>query len=125
MTLTEIHPDQPSKIKVRSSTRLKDCTSNTVSWIRILEDGRIELEYCDGNAGAEDHYGGDVAWICRTSTFSESRLRDLLASETNSPVNNDRTTLKAIERMFCDAWAVRNWLRCHSIPIEQEFESWP
>jgi hypothetical protein len=40
---------------------------DTTSWVRILEDGQIEVEYYDRNAGAEDHSRGDVAWVYRIS----------------------------------------------------------
>jgi hypothetical protein len=109
-----------SEVKVRRTVKLKGILPNTVSWVRILEDGRIELEYCDRSAGAEDHFGGDVAWKYQISACEEFRLRELLSEHTRSAITDDRTMLEAFADTFGDAWAVRDWLRQKGVPVRGE-----
>jgi len=110
---------------VRRTVKLKGILPDTTSWVRILEDGRIEVEYYDRSAGAEDHSRGDVAWMCRISASEQSHLYELLRKHTNATITDDRTMLDALVGTFEDAWAIRDWLKEGSVPFEGEFGSWP
>jgi len=114
-----------SESKSRRTVRLKGILPNTESWVRILEDGRIELEYYDRRAGAEDHSGGDVACLYRISASEELRLHELLEKHTNTAITDDRAMLGVVAGTFGDAWAFRNWLKEERVPFEEEFDSWP
>ncbi len=98
---------------------------DTTSWVRILESGQIEVEHYERNAGAEDHFGGDVAWIYRISAAERSHLYERLQKHTRAAITDDRTMVDAFMDNFKDAWALRDWLKQQRIPFEQEFESWP
>jgi hypothetical protein len=98
---------------------------DTTSWVRILEDGQIEVEYYERNAGAEDRSRGDVAWVCRISPSERAHVYELLQKHLNAAVIDDRTMLDALVATFKDAWAVRDWLKEKSVPFEAEFDSWP
>jgi hypothetical protein len=110
---------------VRCAVKLRGVLPGTTSWVRILEDGRIELEYYDGSAGAEDHFAGDVAWIYRISASDQSLLYELLQKHTNAPITDDRMLLDALVGSFKDAWAIRHWLKEENFSCEREFDSWP
>jgi|SRR5215469_7194527 len=114
-----------SKVRARRAIKLKGILPNTVSWVRTLKDGRIELEYYDRRVGAEDHFGGDVAWMLRISASEQLRLYELLERRARTAITNDRTMLDALGDTFSDAWAVRDWLKENGIPFEEEFDSWP
>src|SRR5262249_29768754 len=79
-----------SRTQKRRAVKLKGILPGTTSWVRILEDGGIEVEYFDGKAGAEDHSAGDVAWIYRISASDQSRLYELLQKHTNTAITDDR-----------------------------------
>ena len=111
--------------QTRRAVKLKGILPGTTSWVRILEDGRIEVEYFDGNAGAEDHSAGDVAWIYRISASDQSHLYELLRKHTTAAVTDDRTMLDTFVSAFKDAWAIRHWLKENNFPLEREFDSWP
>jgi len=111
--------------KARRTVKLKGILPGTTSWVRILEDGRIEVEYYDRSAGAEDHFAGDVAWIYRISASERSHLYELLQKHTNAAITNDRTLLDAFVGTFKDAWGIRHWLKEKKFPFEEEFDSWP
>ena len=111
--------------RARRTVALKGTLPDTTSWVRILEDGRIEVEYYERNAGAEDHFGGDVAWIYRISAGERSHLYERLQKHTDAAITDDRTLVNAFVNNFKDAWALRDWLKQQRIPFEQEFESWP
>lgn len=113
------------EIRARHAVKLKGVLPNTLSWVRILEDGRIELEYYDRHAGAEDHSGGDVAWMYRIAPSEETRMRQLLAERTKTNITNDRAMLAAFANSFRDAWAAREWLRANGVAFEEQFDSWP
>lgn len=114
-----------SGARARRIVKLKGNVPNSVSWIRLLEDGRIELEYFDRGAGSEDHFGGDVAWMYRVSASDEPRLRGLLEKQANAAITDDRALLGTLAQAFPDAWAIRHWLREKGIRFEEEFDSWP
>ena len=114
-----------SESRARRTVALKGTLPDTTSWVRILEDGRIEVEYYDRNAGAEDHFEGDVAWIYRISTAERSGLYELLQKHTNTAITDDRTMVDAFVDTFKDAWALRDWLKQQRIPFDGEFDSWP
>lgn len=111
--------------RARRTVELKGTLPDTTSWVRILEDGRIEVEYYDRNAGAEDHFGGDVAWMYRISASEQSHLYELLQKHMNAAITDDRTMLDALVGTFKDAWAFRDWLKEKSVQFEGEFDSWP
>ena len=107
------------------AVKLRGVVPGTISLVRILEDGRIEVEYYDGGAGAEDHFAGDVAWMCRISASDQSLLCELLEKHTAAAITDDRTLLDAFYGRFKDAWAIRHWLKEENFPFEREFDSWP
>ena len=111
--------------QMRRAVKLKGILPGTSSWVRILEDGRIEVEYFDRKAGAEDRFAGDFAWICRISACDQSHLYELLQQRTNAVITDDRTQLNALAGTFKDAWAIRHWLKENKFPCEREFDSWP
>ena len=111
--------------RARLTVALKGTLSDKTSWVRILEDGRIEGEYYERNAGAEDHSRGDVACMYRISASELSHLYELLQKHTAAAITDDRTMLDAFVDNFKDAWALRVWLKQQRIPFEQEFDSWP
>jgi hypothetical protein len=114
-----------TRSQVRRAAKLRGILPGTTSWVRILEDGRIEVEYYDGSAAAEDRLAGDVAWIYRISASDRLLLYELLQKHTITAVTDDRTLLDALVGTFKDAWAIRHWLKEENSPFEREFDSWP
>ena len=114
-----------SESRAHGAVALKGTLRDTTSWLRILADGQIEVEYYERNAGAEDHFRGDVAWIYRISAAERSHLYELLQKHTNAAITDDRTMVDAFVDTFKDAWALRVWLKQQRIPFEEEFGSWP
>jgi hypothetical protein len=84
-----------SEVRTRRTIKLKGILPNTVSWVRILKDGRIEIEYYDRIAGVEDHSESDVAWMCRISSSEASRSCRLLEEHTTATITDDRAMLNA------------------------------
>jgi hypothetical protein len=123
VALNCIHMPDPDS-KGRLSVRLKGILDHTGSWARILQDGRLELEFYDYGPSAQDAFGNDVAWMYRIETSQKPRLFALLAEKTGTAVNDDQTLLDALAGNFKDAWAVKDWLKEKGVPYEEEFDSW-
>jgi hypothetical protein len=113
-----------SESKESLSVRLKGILDHTASWVRVLRDGRIELEYYDYSPSAQDAFGNDVAWMYRIEASHKPRLVALLAEKTGTAVDGDEAMLDALACSFADTWTVRDWLKEKGIPYDEEFDSW-
>ncbi|MGD0840543.1 MAG: hypothetical protein ABSA32_05230 [Candidatus Acidiferrales bacterium] len=114
-------PDSESKAK--SNVQLKGILAHTASWARILDDGRIELEFYDHSPEAESHLGGDVAWMYWIAATEKPRLIALLQTHTGATITDDRTLLDVLYANFDDTWAIRDWLKENGIPYDEKFDS--
>jgi hypothetical protein len=114
-------PDSESK--ARLTIKLKGILPHSASWARILEDGRIELEFYDHSPEAENHLGGDVAWMYRIAATERLRLIELLEARTGAMITGDQSLLDAIAAAFRDTWAVRDWLKEKGVPYDEQFDS--
>jgi hypothetical protein len=100
------------------SVKLRGILDHTASWVRILEDGRIELEYYDYSPAAQDAFGNDVAWMYRIEAVHKPHLCALLNA------HDDQTLLDAFIRTFGDVWRIKDWMKQNGIPFDEEFDSW-
>jgi hypothetical protein len=98
--------------------KLKGILDGTASWVRLLEDGRVELEYFDFSPAAQDTFGNDVAWMYRIDAAHKPRLYELLG------VSDDDAMLNALAWNFGDVMLIHDWLLEKQIPFEKEFDSW-
>jgi hypothetical protein len=108
----------------RLQVKLKGILSHTASWARVLEDGRIELEYYDYSPAAQDTFGNDVARLYRIAPSEKPRLFELLEKETGTAIADDRALLDALAHTFGDTKVVRDWLQKNSVAYDEEFDSW-
>ncbi len=115
--------DEPEPTS-RSEVKLKGILDKTASWVRLLDDGRIELEYYDFSSAAQDWLGNDVAWMYYIEEAQKPRLRALLALRTGNPVEDDQAMLDALTASFGDVKQVRDWLQEKQVPFREEFDSW-
>jgi hypothetical protein len=113
-----------SEDRSKMSVKLGDNRFHTANWVRILDDGRVELELYDFSPAAEDAFGNDVAWMYRIAVADKPQLYQQLARFTRQPVTDDPTMLAAIASRFDDVWKLRDWLTENGIPWEKEFDSW-
>jgi len=107
-------PDPESK--ARLSVKLTGILDSTSSWARVLEDGRIELEYYDFSSAAQDSFGNDVAWMYRIEAVHKPRLFELLETRTGEAIADDQAMLDAFALLFRDAWEIRDWLKEKGVP---------
>jgi hypothetical protein len=114
-------PDSESK--ARLTVKLKGILPHTASWARILEDGRIELEFYDHSPEAENHLGGDVAWMYRIAATERPRLIALLEAHGGVSITGDQSLLDALAANFDDTWAIRDWLKEKGVPYDEQFDS--
>ena len=112
------------KSKPRFEVRLKGVLQGTGSWARVLDDGRIELEYFDYSSSAQDWFGNDVAWMYWIEASEKQRILALLSARTGRPVADDQAMLEALAASFGDVKLVRDWLKVERIPFREEFDSW-
>ena len=115
-------PDSESK--ARLSVKLTGILDRTSSWVRVLEDGRIELEHYDFSSAAQDSFGNDVAWMYRIAAADKPRLLELLATRTDAAITDDQAMLDAFALLFRDTWEIRDWLKEKGVPYDEEFDSW-
>jgi hypothetical protein len=113
-----------SESKARLTVRMNGGLEHTTSWARVLEDGRIELEFFDFSSTAQDCFGNDVAWMYRIDASHRPQLLALLEKKTGTAIPDDQAMLDAFAAGFRDAWAVRDWLKDQDIPYDEEFDSW-
>jgi hypothetical protein len=85
---------------VRLSVELKSNLEKTSSWARVLEDGRVELEYYDFSPAAQSSFGNDVAWMYRIEESKKPRLYAPLTEQTGTAVSNDEAMLDALRGGF-------------------------
>ena len=114
--------DFPSR--VRHFVTLRGLLEHTSSTARVLDDGRLELEYYDFSPAAHAHLGNDVAWIYRLDSSQKPRLSVLLGARTGSAIPDDQSILDALAQSFADTPQVKAWLLEMKIPFEEEFDSW-
>ena len=110
--------------KPRIEVRLKGILEKTASWARVLNDGRVELEYYDYSSSAQDWFGNDVAWMYRIAASEKPRMFTLLSIQTGKPVADDQAMLDALAAGFGDVKLVRDWLQDNQVPFQEEFDSW-
>jgi len=103
---------------------LRGLLEHTSSTARVLDDGRLELEYYDFSPAAHAHLGNDVAWIYRLDSSQKPRLSVLLGARTGSAIPDDQSILDALAQSFADTPQVKAWLLEMKIPFEEEFDSW-
>jgi hypothetical protein len=113
-------PKSPPRIEVR----LKGILEKTSSWARVLEDGRVELEYYDFSSAANDWFGNDVAWMYYIDPAEKPRLCQLLSAHSGAAVDGDQAMLDALAAGFGDVKLVKQWLVANQIPFTEEFDSW-
>jgi hypothetical protein len=113
-----------AKENARHEVKLQGVLEKTASWARVLDDGRIELEYYDFSSDAEDWFGHDIAWMYYVEAGEKSRICALLAEHTGVRIDGDRAMLDAMAANFRDVKLVRDWLKEKQIPIRQGFDSW-
>jgi hypothetical protein len=113
-----------SEPEPRLSVKLKATPAHTSSWVRVLQDGRIELEYYDFSPAADDNFGNDVAWMYHIAGSEKPRLCALLAEKTGTAISGDEAMLEAFAGGFRDTWQIKDWLKANGVPYEQEFDSW-
>ena len=106
------------------SVKLNGILDHTASWVRVLPDGRVELEYFDYSPSAHDAFGNDVAWMYRIEASHKPLLVALLAEKTGTAIDGDEAMLDAFARSFADTWTVKDWLKEKGVPYEEEFDSW-
>jgi len=114
--------DSPSK--GRLFVTLRGLLEHTSSTARVLDDGRLELEYYDFSPAAQAHLGNDVAWIYRLEASQKPRLSALLEARTGSAIPDDQAILDALVQSFADTPQVKAWLLEKQIPFEEEFDPW-
>jgi hypothetical protein len=108
----------------RLTVKLKGTPDRSASWIRILDDGRVEMELYDFSALADSMFGNDVAWMYHIDVSQKPRLRALLEQRTGRPVPDDQAMLDAFAASFSEVMQVRDWLRTEGVPFDEEFDSW-
>jgi len=116
--------DRVAKPNVRCEVKHKGVLSQTASWSRVLEDGRVELEYFDFSTDAQDTFGNDVAWMYWVAASEAARIRELLGREAGRPIADDQAMLDEFAVRFADVKLLRDWLREQQIPFEEHFDSW-
>ena len=113
-----------SETKAVLKAELRGILDHTASWARVLEDGRIELEYYDYSPAAQNTFGNDVAWMYRIDPSVKPRWWELLGVLTGAAITCDQAMLDSLVKSFEDVKGVRDWLVEKQIPYEEEFDSW-
>jgi len=100
------------------STRLEGGPDGSVTWIRAVKGGRLEIEFYDYGATANDMFGNDVAFIATVDArHVEKAARVLLGRE------GDRTELMdEMKRRFASYFDVLKWLDEAGIPYSKAFD---
>jgi hypothetical protein len=113
-----------SESRVLLSVKLKRPAAHTASWVKILVDGRIELEYFDFSEDAHDMFGNDVAYMYYVEVADKPRVVELLEERTGATISGDQAMLDALAEEFPDVWSIKNWLAEKQVPFAKEFDSW-
>ncbi len=106
------------------SIRMRGGPVNSISWVRVLLDGSIELEFFDHGPEAESAFGNQVAWVYRIEAIEKPVLRGMLEAQTGQLIPGDEGLLGALAGLFESAWAIRDWLKEKGIAYSETFDSW-
>lgn len=108
----------------RLCVKLQGLLPQTACWVKILDDGRIELEHYDFSSDAEKWFGHDVAWLYRVEAVHKPRIYELLSAPSGGPITEDQTMLNVFAWRFRDVKQIRDWLKENGVPYEEVFDSW-
>jgi hypothetical protein len=104
--------------------RLGEPWPASVMWLRIADDGSLEVEHFDHSPAAHNSFGNDVAWFWKVNGGSRAVLDQALAQRTGLPTDTNQLVEAAFADGFGQVTALRKWLDEPTTPVVKSFDSW-
>ena len=104
----------------RKSVRLRSSLEGSASWVRVLDDGRLEVEFYDYGEEAEAAFGNDVAFVLRLDAVATRNVAATLLESSSAATTE--ALLAAMDARFASYFDVRDWLDANAIPYEKSFD---
>jgi len=109
------------------SVKLRGGPRHTTTWVKILENGDVLVDYFDFSDEAESSFGNDVAYVVTIKAADKAKLLQLLTAEKpieSTQVGLDDTVLRIMDERFESYFPLMAWLKESGVEYEKKFDSW-
>lgn len=104
----------------REERRIPGSWKSSSGWVRITDDGHLQLELFDFSDEAGSSLGGDVAWLWTLDARHFPALFTRLPARTSQ---SNAALLDYLVQQHATVHKLRDWIRDLPLPLKEEFDS--
>jgi hypothetical protein len=102
--------------------KLSGGLDRTASWVYIDADDSLVIEFYDFSADAEDHFGGDIAFLIHVAPEDKQRIWAELEGAASAAIPSDHALLQRMGSRFEDYFCVQAWLDAEGLPYRKSVD---